>query len=266
MAKKGLIQNGVLYALDAPGKKLVKLSVVEDVTFTDAQNVTEVTTSSGTVLKTFVDQRSSISGTLYTPGDGESISLLFRGAVTRTVLDGSTAIAGKEVVVKFPKSGDAIVLPIANGDKSAVTVNSVKLTSNPTTTYSVTTDYTVTVDSVTGLTFVNHVGAGGIAADTEVTINFDVTPAASQIIEPIAGGTLIPNTYVIVETNPDDKTKTRVLVVPAAVPQTDIEIPFLNLTQENASPNVMNFTLQQEKRDIATNHINWALTDAINAS
>lgn len=265
MAEKGLIQNGVLYALDAAGNKLTKLTVVEDINFTDAQNVTEVTTTSGRVLKTFTNQRASITGTLYTPRDAEALSLLFRGAITVTTLDGSTAIAGKEAVVKFPKANDAILLPVANADKSAATVNSIKLTSNPTTTYTVSTDYTVSVDSVTGLTLIKHVSGGSIPVDTEVTVNFDVTPAASSLIEPIAGGTLIPNTFVVVETNPDDTAKTAVLVVPAAVPQTDIELPFLILTDENASPNVMNFTLQQEKRDVSVNHINWAMVDMINA-
>lgn len=257
-----LIQNGVLYALDAPNNQLTKLAVVEDIVFSNAQNVVDVTTTSGQTLKRFVDPRASISGILYTPRDAKMLELIFRGSVKVSELDGETAIAGKECVVKFEKADDAILLPIANASKTAVTVNSIKLTSNISTTYVVSDDYTISADSQTGLTLIKHVSGGAIPVGTEVTVNYDVTPAASQILEPIRGGELIPSTFVIAET--DSSGKTALTVVPAAVATTDLELPYLTLSQDNASPNVMNFTLQQDKRDISTNHIDWAMVDSIN--
>lgn len=263
---KGVIRNGVLYALNASGNELKKLAYVEDVEFQDAKNVTDIKTNTGTVLLTLTNQQSSINGSVYAPGDAEILELLYRGAVTRVVVDGLTPLAGRECVVKFENANDAILLPIANANKTAVTVNTITLVSNPATSYDVTDDYTVSADPQTGLTLIKHVSTGAIPVGAEVTINYDVTPAASQILEPIPGGSLIPNTYAIVETDPDATTKQRILVVPACVIQTDMNLSFLNLNEENASPAPMAFTLQQQKRDITTNHINWALVDAINPS
>ena len=263
--QNAIIKRGILYAHDEVAKTIVKIAYVEDLTFTNAQNQVDVVATSGYVLQSFVDPRASITGTLYTPGDNKLLELMFRGSVTNVKVNGSTAIAGNVAVIKFPASATSVVLPLFNGAKTAVTVTHIKNTANPSTTYTLTTDYTVTVDSATGLTMINHVGAGTIPVDTEVTVTYDATPLASNVLQPVVGGVLRPRTFIIHEEGAD-ATKYRRLVLPDAVATTDIELPFLNISSDNASPNVLNFTFTQQKRDIGTKNINWALIDTINAA
>ena len=258
-----IVNNATMYVLDElNGKNVVsQISVVEDVSFNVALNKTDVTTTSGTVLTSITDPLASVTGVLYSPGNMANLELLFRGAVSNSTYDGVTTEAGFETTIKFGAAGDSVVLPGFNGDKTAVTINSVVLTSNNATTYTVTTDYTVAADP-TGVTLITQVAGGSIPLDTEVTVNYDFTPLQGSVLQSSSTGVLKSRTVILRETpDCDDDTKYRMIIIPGVVATTDLNLSFLDVTTDNASPNVLNFTLEQQSVEKCAAGNEWIIYD-----
>lgn len=250
MPDKGLlVSNATLYVLDEINNinAFKKISILEDLSFNFNLNRAEIKTTAGTTLTTVADPRAVLNGILYNPGDLEALEILFRGAVIRQVYNGSTAQAGEEVTIKFSAAGDAIALPGFQGNGSAVTVNSVRLKSNLATTYSAVTDYQVVLDPATKMTLIKHRTTGVMALETEFVVNYDYTPLAAEVLRK-GSGILKPRTFIIHEQPiATDATKYRRIIIPNAIATTDMSLAFLEVNSDNAQPNVMNVTFEQQK-------------------
>lgn len=267
MPDKGLlVKNATLYVLDELNNvnAFQKLSVVEDIVFNYNVNRVDVKTTVGTTLMTVADPRAVVNGILYNPGNNRMLELLFRGGVTRQTYNGSTPQANEALTIKFSAAGDAVALPGFNGNGTAVTVASVALKSNPATTYSSTTDYQVVLDPLTKLTLIKHRTTGVMALETEFVVTYTYTPLASDILRK-GSGVLKPRTFVIHEEPVfGDPTKYRRIIIPNAVATTDMSLGFLEVNSENASPNSMNISFEQQKQISTDNYPEVTIIDTFN--
>lgn len=248
MAEQGLILNSAtLYVLDETTGSFQKISRVDDVTFNYAANSAAITTASGFTLARVSDPRATISGIFYNPGKLESIELMARGLVDVDTYDGSTTVTGEIVTLKFDSANQYVALPGYNGDKTAVTVTSVKLKSNQLTVYTVTDDYTVSADP-TGVTLIKHVSGGDIPLGTEVVVNYSYEPLAGNILKASSSGILETRTVMLhMQPDCDDATKYIRVICPAMYLTSDITMNFLDRGADNSEPGIMNFTYEQEK-------------------
>lgn len=265
--RKDLLKNkGRIKVLDelAATKAFVEIGVVDNVQISHPANPVEIKTPSGITIYKSVDLDTQLSFDLYHPGDLKVIERLFRGAVTRTEHDGSTAVAGAKQRVIFRNAGDVAALVGFDGDGTAVTVNSIKDVTE-TTTYTVTTDYTVNYDSESGLTLITHVGAGSLPLDTEVLVNYDYTPAKSQELAPNTDGTLIDR-FMVIESYPDcsDTSLYRKFILPRMTVESDLVVQLLEIGEDNTNPNILSVTMSYKKPDVCQNLAEWKWFDSYN--
>ena len=265
---KGLLKDkGRIWVLDesAAVKAFKEVAVVDNVTVSHPSNPVEVKTPSGITLLKTMDMGAQIAFDFYHPGDAKDIERLFRGPVVRTANDGSTTVAGEEVVLNFRNASEALPLPGYNGDKTAVTVNSVKLVSDLTTTYSVTTDYTLTADPETGITLLVQVSGGGIPVGEDIIVNYDYDPLEAQILKPDDNTDLVDR-FIVIDSFPDcnDLTKYRRYFLPRMTITSDLVHSMIEMGADNQNPNLMNVTLTYNKPSTCSDEHKWYWIDTYN--
>ncbi|PQO47372.1 hypothetical protein [Blastopirellula marina] len=246
-------------------KDFTLISVVDNVRITGAINPVEIKTPSGQTIYKGADMGMAIELDLYHPGNLAALELLYRGLVTNVAYDGETTVAGEDVTISFFSSGGAFPLPGYNGDKTAVTVNSVKLASNTATTYTATTDYTVAVDADTGISYLVHVGGGSIPVGTEIVVNYDYDPGEGSIMRPVNNG-VQRDRFVVIDcvTDCSDATKYRRYYLPHAFVVSDLLHQLLEYGQDNTSPNILPIRFEYAMPDACSTRSAWYWEDRVN--
>ncbi|QDT46164.1 hypothetical protein Pan258_01810 [Symmachiella dynata] len=267
---KALLKDrGRLWILDesASVKAFKEIAVVDNVQVSHPGNPVDVKTPSGITVFKSNDMGAQISLDLYHPGDAKSIERLFRGPVTRVEHDGATAVAGEEVVLNFRNANEALPIPGFNGAKTAATINSVKSLDGSVTytLFTVSGDYKVLADTETGLTLIEHVGAGIIPLDTDVVVNYDYTPLKSQQIKPDDDAELVDR-FLVIDSYPDcdDTTKYRRYFLPRMTVTSDLLHSLLEMGQDNQSPNIMPVTMTYNKPSSCSDEPRWYWIDTYN--
>lgn len=264
-SRKDLLRNkGRFWLFDEAStvKDWIEFTVVDNIRVSNPTNPVEIKTPSGATIFKTLDLDATISCDWYHPGNLQAIERLYRGVVDLTTHSGSAVT--EEVAVSFRQNNEAFPLPGFDGDKSVVTVNSVK-SEDLATTYSVTTDYTVAVDSTTGISHVVHVSTGSIPLNTKVIVNYDYTPLAGKILKPNYDNSLVLRHAMIdVFPNPSDLTKYRRYYLPNCAIETEMGHSLLELGAENTSPNILPITLKYAKPDYLAKDPKWYYIDTYN--
>jgi hypothetical protein len=128
-SRKDLLRNkGRISVFDerAAVKDWVEIGVVDNVRVSHPTNPIEIKTPSGITIYKSIDLDAQVTFDLFHPGNLGAIELLYRGVVSLTNFDGSTTVAGEDATIRFSAVSEAHPIPGFNGDKTAVTVNSVK--------------------------------------------------------------------------------------------------------------------------------------------
>jgi len=262
-----LKDKGKLYLFDETSaqKKFVEIALVDNINVTHPANAFEIKSPSGVSVLKGVDMGMSISFDLYHPRDLLALEKMYRGAVTATAYDGSTAEASEEVQFAFGAASEAFPIPGFDGDRTAVTVNSVKLASNTATTYTATTDYTLAADALTGMTVITHVSGGSIPVGADIIVNYDYTPLESTILRPNDNGTLLDR-FLMVESRPDcsDATKYTRYYMPRSTISSDLVHQLLEVGANNQSPNILPVTFEYKMPDSCSKEAKWYWIDTVN--
>ncbi len=245
-------------------KKWRELTVVDNVRFQASANPTEIRTPSGITIYQTIDLDPTISFDWYHPGNNDLIELLFRGAVSSTTYDGSTAQA-KTITVSFRQASEAVPLVGFDGDLTVVTVSAVVLDSAPSTTYTVTTDYTLAVDTTTGVSMITQVSGGSIPLNTDIRVTYSFTPLASKVLQPVDNGNLVMRTVMIDSPLPSaSQTAYRRYILPRCTITSDLMHSMLELGQDNTSPNILPMTLKYSRPDTDSKDQRWIWYDTVN--
>lgn len=263
--RKDLLKTkGRIKIFDEVAKSFTELTVVDNINVETPPNPIEIKSPSGVTILTSMDMDLQASFDWFHPGNADAIEKLFRGAIDKVTNDGSTTVT-EDVEVKFNTSGDAVLLPGFNGDKTVVTVNTVKLKSNLATTYTVTDDYTVTVDADTGFSYLTHVGGGVIPVGVEIVVNYDYDPLESNTIKPNGNGVL-EDRFIIIDEFPDcnDLTKYRRWYLPHMTANSAIVHSMLKIGEDNQSPNIMPVTMMYKKPEACSDRDTWYMIDTYN--
>ena len=263
-----LLKNkGQMWIFDelAAVKKWIPFTVVDNVKITNAPNPVEIKTPSGITIFKTLDLDAEISCDWYHPGDIRRMELLTRGVTSRTSYDGSTAQAAEKVEIFFKNNNDAFPLPGFDGDKTTVTVNSVKDITETTTYTGSGTDYSIAVDANTGITHITHVSTGAIPLNTPVIVNYDYTPLKSQILKPNYDGTLIFRNVIIDSyTDQSDLTKYRRFFLPNCTIETELGMSLVEIGQDNTSPTILPIRFKYAKPDVNSKAAKWYYIDTVN--
>lgn len=269
--KKALLkEKGFLYVLDesADQAKWVEVCAVDNFKEDIESTPIELKTASGDTIYRSLILDPKMSFDLYHPGDLTLLEQLFRGVVSLEENDGATEVGGEQVAVSFRAVSEAAVLPNYNGDGSAVTVTSVVLASDVTTTYTVTDDYTLVADPLTGMTLIVHVPTGDIPLDAEVIVTYSYTPLASRILRPVEDGDTVPRFFMVV-TYPDltDTTKYRRYFLPHSIITSPISHAILGAGTKDGmkTPNIMPVTVEYEHPELISQKARWYWIDTHNA-
>lgn len=261
-----LRNKGRLYVLDelAAVKKFKEVSVVDSVKITQPVNRTEIKTPSGITIFTTSEPECSLEFDLYHPGDNSVLELLFRGPVSLTKYDGTTAVTGEKVAISFAHAGDTAVLPGFNGAKTAATITNIKSVDGGTTYTGSGTDYAAAAaDSATGMTLITHVSGGSIPLNTDVIVTYSYTPAKSYQLNPKFNGDIIDRFIVIDAVDPSDSTKYRRYFLPRASATSALEHSLLENGKDNSNPNILKVSMQLAQPDPYGNDPKWYWIDTI---
>ena len=265
MNDNALLKNkGRLWVFDerAAVKAWTEIALVDNVRITHPANPVEVKSPSGITVYRTLDLDSMLEFDLYHPGDNSVLELLYRGVIDLTEYDGATA-QNEVVSIKFRNASEAYPLPGFDGDKGAVTVNSVK-SSDLATTYSLTTDYTVAVDSVTGISMIVQVSGGSIPVGEEVIVDYDFTPLESKVLRPNFGADLVDR-HLLVTTfvDCDDLTKYRTYYLPRATATSDLQHSLLETGEDNTNVAILPVKMELAKPDACGKEAKWAWYDTV---
>jgi hypothetical protein len=260
-----LLKNkGRMYIFDeaAAVKDWKELTVVDNVKISNPPNPIEIKTPSGITIFQTLDLDAMVSCDWYHPGDLAKMELLTRGVTTLTSYSGGTQT--EDVNIVFRKVSEAFPLPGFNGDKTVVTINSVK-SADLATTYTVTTDYTVAVDSDTGISHLVQVSGGAIPLNTDIVVNYTYTPLTSKTLKPDYDGAIVFRHVMIdVFVDQNDLTKYRRFFLPNCTIQTELGQSLLEIGQDNTSPNIVPITFKYAKPDAGSKDPKWYYIDTVN--
>lgn len=264
--RKDLLKNkGRVFIFDeaAAVKKWIEFTVVDSLKMEHPANPVEIKTPSGITIFQTLDLDAVLSGDWYHPGDLSKMELMVRGALGKTIYDGSTA-QSEAVAVNFRKAGEAFPLPGFDGDKTVVTITNVK-SEDGATTYVVTDDYTVAVDQTTGISHLIHTSDGDIPLNTDVIVTYSYTPLKSTILKPdFDTAPVMRHVMVDVFTDLNDLNKYRRYYLPNCVIESPLMHGMLENGKDNTSPNLMPFTFRYAKPDAASKAPKWYYIDTVN--
>jgi len=128
----------------------------------------------------------------------EIIEVINGGGSIRTVSDGVTPFAGElyELQVDEWSLDEYVAIPLANGDGTPVTINTVTGTTDGALTFGTLTpgtDYDLTQDALTKATLVRFKTGGAITTENQtLTIDYDVTPAKGDFFTEQSSYTPVP--------------------------------------------------------------------------
>jgi len=253
-----LIEHGNIEVGDDAGS-LVDLGAVRNVRFTGRQERTKVDSDNrGTIIN-----KIRITGVVdfdwLELGHMPNMEQLFKGLVTRTTVAGTPVSGADQVVASGDWSYDKFIeIENQNNDLSKPTINSVTLGIDGAIVLN--TDYTIGQDAGSGRWGILIRDSVTVTTEAQsVTINYDYTPAASQVLTGGTSKTAATRYVKITGPSEDDSNIERIITLDAAVAASDMLIAFVDV--ENAGDvGVMPVTLEGDKGSA------WTVTDEINAT
>jgi len=206
-----------------------RLGCTNDVVFTfnNAANETVIDTDScGEILKV-VEAEATIEGTFYESFDIDTMELLLGGSktsVTGAAVSGATQEFGSPI-----EYGVFCELDGQNADGSAPTITSVVGSVDGALTAG--TDYNVVENSTKGTRYgVSFVSGGNITTvDQTITVTYDYTPNAAEVLELTAGVVTLPEFSVrVIALDPNDENKVKFIKLAKATFTSEYGIQFVN--------------------------------------
>lgn len=253
-----LIEHGNIEVGDDAGS-LVDLGAVRNVRFTGRQERTKVDSDNRGTIINKIRMTGVIDFELMEVGHMPNLEQLFKGLVTRTTQAGTLQSGVDQVVASGAWIYDKLIeLENQNNDLSKPTINSVTLGTDGAIVLN--TDYAIGQDAGSGRWGILIRDSVTVTTEAQsVTINYDYTPAAAQVLTGGTSKTATPRYVKITGPSEDDSTIERIVTLDAAVAASDMLIAFLDVENAGDVGN-MPVTLEGDKGST------WTITDEINAT
>lgn len=253
-----LLEHGNIEVGDDLGS-LVDLGAVRNVKFTGKQERIKVDSDNkGTIIN-----KIRITGLVdfdwLEAGHMPNLEQLFKGLVTRSTQAGTPVTGASQVVASGKWLYDKFIeLTNQMNDLSKPTITSVTLGTNGAIVLN--TDYFVVKDAGTGRWGIVIRDSTTVTTEAQsVTIVYNYTPAAAQVLTGGSSKTATPRYVRITGPSESDANIERIVTLDAAIAASDMLIPFVDV--ENAGDvGVMPVSLEGDKGST------WTITDEINAT
>lgn len=250
------MQYGDVY-VGADAGSLVNVGAVRNVRFmADAIRTKVESDNRGTVVNKERLQ-GKIECELLEAGNMSVLESIFKGLVTLTPVAASIVNNHVQTVASGSWTYDTFIpFDAQNGDGTYPNVDSVTLGTDGAIVLN--TDYVKTKDPATGKWGITIRDSSTVTTQAQaVVIQFDYTPAASQVLTGGTNQTATPRYVKISGPSEDDSNLTRDVVLAEAVATSPMLIPFVDV--ENANDvGVMPLTFESNKGTA------WTITDEIN--
>ncbi len=253
-----LMEYGNIEVGDDAGT-LVDLGAVRNVRFTGRLEKTKVESDNrGTILN-----RARLIGNvdveLLEPGNAATLENLFKGLVARSAVAGSIVNDHQQVVASGAWLFDKFIeFTFQNANGTCPNIDSVAGSTDGALVLN--TDYFKVKDAGTGKWGIVILDSVKVTTETQtITVQYDYTPAAAQVLTGGSAQTATPRYVKITGPSEDNASITREIVLDGAVAASDLLLAFVNV-ENSGDVGVMPVTLEGNKGST------WTLTDEINPS
>lgn len=254
-----LIEHGNIWVGSSDSDD-VDLGAVRNVRFTGQQVRTRVESDNRGTIINKVRLMGRIEFDWLEAGNAEKMEVLFKGIITRTTNAGSAVSGATQALVSPFVANNFYEIEGQNNDGTKPTINSLTGATDGALTED--DDFHIVQNAAGKWGIVMNTVSGGTNLSTlsqVCTLNYDYTPAASQVLTGGTNQTATNRWAKIVGPSEDDSSLERILILSECTAVSDMVFPFVEV--ENANDvGVMPVVLEGNKGTT------WTLTDEVNPS